>query len=305
MLHICHARTSRRFWTGKVTSSVSLLALMASAAFAAQPAPDTEVQSLRPLSATASLPTPFRVATFNILGASHTEKASSGFDTYPRRMARTVRLLARRDFSIVGFQEFQKVQSELFTRKVGDTWGLYPGMELGARPVQNSIAWRADQWRLLEKHTYAIPYFGGRMVDQPYVLLENKATGRSVWVMNTHNPADSHGPAQRYRDEAIRREAELVNSTLRPTGIPVLFTGDFNDREDAFCGLLSQTSKLKAANGGSYNAPGCNTPEQMKIDWVFLSKDATPSNYTVLDTPRVRAITDHKVIFTDVALSTS
>jgi hypothetical protein len=40
----------------------------------------------------------------------------------------------------------------------------------------------------------------------------------------------------------------------------------------------------------------------MRIDWIFLSEPARVLSYTDLDTPRVRSITDHKVIFSDVAV---
>ena len=57
----------------------------------------------------------FRVATFNVLGASHTVN-STRFDTYKPRMRRTVRLINEQAFDIVGFQEYQYEQHELFLR---------------------------------------------------------------------------------------------------------------------------------------------------------------------------------------------
>src|SRR5688500_14774229 len=70
----------------------------------------------------------FRVATFNVLGASHTVN-STRFDTYKPRMRRTVRLINEQAFDIVGFQEYQYEQHEMFLRLTGGSWGVYPGLE--------------------------------------------------------------------------------------------------------------------------------------------------------------------------------
>jgi endonuclease/exonuclease/phosphatase family metal-dependent hydrolase len=165
---------------------------------------------------------------------------------------------------------------------------------------QNSIGWRTADWELVEKHTYKIPYFHGHMVAQPYVLLRNRSTGSKVWVMNTHNPANSHGPAQQWRNRAIDIEADLANQ-LTQTGTPVLFTGDFNDRQEAFCPLASQTT-LKAANGGWASDGTCRTPSDMRIDWIFMSRRLNPSNYWVIDSNRIHTITDHRVPYVDIAM---
>lgn len=241
---------------------------------------------------------PFRVATFNILGANHTRN-SSRFDTYEPRMRRTVRLIGRQGFDIVGLQEYQPEQHELFVRLAGDRWGVYPGLEEGRRPVANSIIWRKADWRIVEKRLYAIPYFRGTMVQQPYVKLRNSA-GVSVWVINTHNPADSKGPAQRYRDQAMAIQVDLANE-LRRTGLPVVLLGDFNERDEAFCTITGGT-ELKAVNGGGWPGGRCDPPSWMRIDWIFVSKYAGVSNYTDLYDTTTQYITDHHVISADLTV---
>ena len=53
-----------------------------------------------------------------------------------------------------------------------------------------------------------------------------------------HNPANVRGPAAQWRARAIRIErAKIIE--LRKTGRPVFFTGDFNDREKAFCPMTA------------------------------------------------------------------
>ena len=245
---------------------------------------------------------PFTVATFNILGASHTENPARGFDTYKPRMRRTVRLINEQGFDIVGFQEYQKPQHELFVRLTAGSWGVYPGLEAGRRPVQNSIVWRTDEWRIVEKRLYEIPYFGGNLVKQPYVKLRNRAEGFEVWVINTHNPADSRGPAQQYRDRAMAIQVDLANR-LQQSGLPVFLVGDFNETGEAFCWITGR-SDLKAANGGSWDGDQCRPPRGIRIDWVFLSRRLPVLDYVDLDTDFTRQITDHHVIYSQVQAPT-
>ena len=290
----------RRLDRPSLTRGLGLLAsigALALACFAGQgPTSTAAGHDLRPVADTTD-PVPFRAATFNVLGANHT-RHSKRFATYGPRMEHAIRLIARRKFTVVGFQELQGVQYQQFAATQGSTWAAYPGGELGNRIGQNSIGWRTDTWTLVEKHTFEIPYFHGKMVAEPYIKLQNRQTGQYIWVMNTHNPADARGPAQQWRDQAIDIEADLANK-LRATHIPLVFTGDFNDREDAFCGLLSQTP-LQAANGGSWSSGTCRTPDDMRIDWIFMSRSLSPTNYTVIDNRNVHFITDHKVVYSDI-----
>jgi len=239
----------------------------------------------------------FRVATFNLLGAIHTEH-SKRFDTYDVRMPKAVELMNQYDFSVVGLQEFEQPQYDLWASEVGSTWSAYPGMELGKRPVQNSIVWRNDTWSVVEKHTYNIYYFHGNVVPEPYVLLQNKATGDQVWVVNTHNPADTHGPAERWRNRDQKIQIALIKQ-LEATGFPVLLTGDFNEKADVYCDVTGN-SNAQATNPGSWSGGTCHPPSHIRIDWIFRSPDLLSSNYTALDTDFVHQITDHKVIYSDL-----
>lgn len=246
---------------------------------------------------------PFRVATFNILGASHTETPRRGFATYPTRMRKTVRLINRRGLDIVGLQEYQVPQHELFLQLTKGSWGVYPGLEAGRRPVQNSIVWRTDEWTIEEKRLYTIPYFRGKLVQQPYIRLRHRQGGHEVWVINTHNPANSKGPAQHWRDEAMRIQAELADE-LEATGLPVFLVGDFNERDEAFCSITG-ASELKAANGGSWNGGVCVPPQRMRIDWIFMSRPTQVLSYRDVDNRVTRYISDHKLIISEVAVPLS
>ena len=250
----------------------------------------------------ADMSAPFRVATFNILGANHTEQGSRGFATYRPRMVKTVGLVERRAFDIIGFQEYQLPQHEMFVERTDGAWGVYPGLEAGRRPLANSIVWRKSEWNVVTKRLYTIPYFRGKLVDQPYIKLRHD-DGAEVWVINTHNPADSHGRAQNYRNRAMAIQADLANK-LESTGVPVVLLGDFNERDEAFCTITGQ-SQLKAVNGGGWPNGRCDPPSWMRIDWLFSSRPVQVSGYTDLVNDVTGYITDHHVIYADFTVPMS
>jgi endonuclease/exonuclease/phosphatase family metal-dependent hydrolase len=292
-----HVTSTRRGRTARLATACLGLALTAALAPAGHQA------TADPSAARAAEIEPLRIATFNILGASHTTKPSRGFDDYKPRMRRSVRLIERRGFDIVGLQEYQTPQHELFLKRTAGSWGVYPGLKEGRRPVQNSIVWRKSEWTLAERHLYEIPYFRGTMVAQPYVKLRH-TDGREVWVVNTHNPADAKGPAQKWRDQAVAIQAALANE-LRETGVPVFVVGDFNDRDEAFCDLTAAAPHLTAANGGGWRGAKCNPPPRSRIDWIFLSKTLDVLDYREIPRERLTRITDHNVIYADVAVPLS
>ena len=243
-----------------------------------------------------TLPTEFRVSTFNVLGDSHTAPGGDrkGWASGTKRMGWAVQLLTEADVDVVGFQEFQVPQFNAFNSLTAGGFAVYPGVDQGRRPVQNSIAWRADTWELVEGHMVQIPYFKGNPQPMPYVLLRNLGTGRLVWFLNVHNPADKFGKAKRWRRQATQIESDLT-TRLHADGTAVVLTGDMNDRETAFCALTA-TSPLHAANGGS-TASGCTPPVQPAVDWIFGTEDLNFLSYVKDQVGLVRRTTDHPFIY--------
>jgi endonuclease/exonuclease/phosphatase family metal-dependent hydrolase len=247
--------------------------------------------------------TDFRVASFNLLGYSHTGKhGRDGFTDGRTRMGYANRFLNYWGIDVVGFQEFQPEQRATFMSLTGSSWENFPGDTMSRIDMHNSLSWRTAAWQAIEKHTIKIPYFDGEPVDMPYVLLKNIATGRLVWFANFHNPASVYGPAQKWRTEAMHREVKLAN-TLNATGIPVILTGDMNENTEYFCGMTTGAA-MKAAAGGSFGTKSCSDypPRPMGIDWIFGSNDLTFSHYHRREGKLVQKTTDHPVVFADVTL---
>ena len=85
------------------------------------------------------------------------------------------------------------------------------------------------------KRTYVpITYFHGNRVNIPLVQLRSRTNGKTFWILNTHNPADVHGNAGKWRAESVRREIKRIHR-LRSQGHTVLFTGDMNAKREFFC----------------------------------------------------------------------
>ena len=240
-------------------------------------------------------PGEFRISTFNMLGNHHTEPGGklAGMDSGAVRARRAVELLNRYKVSIVGLQEFQGPQQEAFAAATRGTWDVDENTN---RALHNHIAWRVDTWTALQQNKVMIPYFNGRRLPMPYLLMQHKPTGNKVWVINVHNPADTrqyHNQGQ-YRRAAEAIEIRLINH-LHSTGVPVILTGDMNDRTKFICNVAPKTN-MRPAYGGS--GP-CPEPRPSTIDWILGTKEITWTSYVRDRSPFVRSTTDHPVFIAD------
>ena len=242
----------------------------------------------------------FKMATFNLLGSSHSQHGGSAarFGPGTQRMNGALQILAQHQISVVGFQEFQPNQRAAF-RSRAKGWEMYPGLSMGRRAGENSVAWRSDTWEMVRPGLIPIPYFNGRIRPMPYVLLRNKQTGVQAYFSTFHNPANIGGNMQRFRTEATTREIKLFNS-LETQQIPQFVTGDMNERDEYFCRVTGSTPLLAAAGGS--NSGGCAPPKPTQIDWIFGSPGVQFTDYVIDRSPLVRRTTDHPVVVTGVTI---
>lgn len=253
--------------------------------------------------------TTFRVATFNVLGASHTGPRGDNakYPSAKKRMGWAVQLINEHQLSIVGFQEMEHVQYDRFTVLAGGAFATYPGRDPDQLVVANNIAWRTDTWRLMSATTFSVPYFYGKLSRRPLVLLQNVHTGQEVYVLNTHNPADVRGKAKRWRDQAVRTEAALINQ-LRAThpDIPVLLTGDMNDWSNFFCPITA-LAPVHSYSGGTHVLTPVDqcTPSQPRsqIDWVMGTPDVTFSGFTRFRDAVEARTSDHSLFWADATVA--
>jgi len=239
-----------------------------------------------------------RIASFNVLGHSHTASGERGpgWATGPQRMTQAVDLIDSYNASVVGFQEFQTIQAQKYGRLRGSAWGIFHDPS----DTENAVTWRTDTWLLERSRLIRVPYFNGKPRRMPVVRLRHAVTGQRIWFVNVHNPASTgRFPNQaKWRAKAISIERELV-ADLSADGLPVVILGDFNDREKAFC-PMTRGGLLTASAGGSNSSAGCQAPAKPWIDWIF----ATPAvEFTghVLDRSTTSAkVSDHPLVVADL-----
>lgn len=235
----------------------------------------------------------FGVAMINILGSQHTAGGKGGYASGTSRALTATRMLLAREVSIVGFSEIQGDQLSVFLNNA-PSFEAYPGSSLGSRGIPQSVAWDTRLWRLVETDAIYIP-FNGQTRPQPVVRLANVATGAEIWVMNVHN-APQGREDERGRAEAV--EVATINE-LAATGVPIVVTGDFNEKQEILCRITSSTPLVSAVGGGNCYPP----PQPMRVDWIFASPAFHLASYSVTREAPVPSITDHAVLFSRLSLS--
>ncbi len=237
----------------------------------------------------------FLLASFNVLGASHTAR-SKVYASGNTRINRATTMLNTRHIDVVGTQEFQETQFDYWVSRGNlSTWGAYYWDPAGKkRDTENALLWRKSTIDFVSGETFDIPYFNGNIRHVPAVLLRERSSGRTFYVMNVHNPANVRGDAAGHRARAINIEKQKIIS-LRATGRPVLFTGDFNDRQKAFCPL---TQDKLTITPNSIPSITCAYPQQSSIDWIFAAGQVRFTSFGRDNYPQTARISDHPIVQT-------
>ena len=237
------------------------------------------------------------VASFNVLGSTHTRPRGnrSGMDPADVRMDGVLALLEREQVDLVGFQEMLRDQQRLFADRATG-WRLWPGLAGPGRAGEASVAWRTDTWTLHAGALVDVPDADGAPRPFPRVQLRHRASGLLVELGNHHHPADTrrYPRQERFREAAERRQVELVTAT-EEAGVPQLVVGDMNERGDYFCAITGATP-LTTGAGGSHVDGRCRPPADMVVDWVLGSPGLRWTAYDVLRDRLVRRTTDHAVV---------
>ena len=236
------------------------------------------------------------MTSFNVLGSQHT-RPGGGVPHFGPGRIRTewaADILRGMGADIVSFQELQHDQFNQLRTALGDSYSFYPeNTTRNPKVVWQAVMWRTSEWELVEYKDVYVPVIG-RTRPNPFLRLRNKATGKFVWVMNIHNSSKKTPERQRERNRAMEIELNHIKQQ-RNKGVPVLFMGDFNEKEVAFCKVTGQTD-LRAINGGTHNGKRCTPPRGMHIDWLFGTPIFRARGHDYLRSPLTNRITDHSVL---------
>lgn len=281
-----------------LAAAVSLVPASAGALPNPLPVPGGKSQSP---AASAPRTVAFRVATFNVAGASHT-KGRGGMRSGTSRMKGAVTALRKHHVVLTGFQELEGEQAVAFRRRTKHRWALVgaPSRSGKSTDFRNAVAYRKSGFRLVRKTSVPIRYFYGKRVNIPLVKLRSKKNSATFWILNTHNPADVHGNAAKWRAVSVRRELKRI-TRLRKKGETVLFTGDMNARKDFFC-RATRSGVLHSASGGS-TGKKCRYPERNNIDWILGTRDVRFARWHSDTSTRQRGVSDHPIVFARATVS--
>ena len=186
---------------------------------------------------------------------------------------------------ILGTQELQADQLRGLQARTG--MAAYPGYSWGQIETDNSILYDAGVFELVSGSRFTAPFMG-RLRPSPIARFRH--LDRSGVLRRQHPPVGRGG---RYLAERRRAQGTLVAvvNDLKTTGLPVLVTGDMNDRQEFYCRVVPPAG-LSAPNGGSYSS-GCQPPPYpLPVDWV-VGSGVTWSNYWRDTTPVNQHISDH------------
>lgn len=235
----------------------------------------------------AAQPFTIRVASFNVLGSNHTAPGGErqSFPPAGTRTPQAAGVINGHGSELVGLQEVKPDQLSALTRMTGMV--AWPGA--GAADPDNSVMWDPSRFELVEGSTFSITFMS-RPRPQTVVRLRDRATQREFYLVNMH-PSAGHDPRNTSTRVAGWDTGAAKVRELRESGLPVLVTGDMNDRAAFFCRFLPPTGFV-AAVGGSTSG-GCNPPARMPVDWVVGSPDISFSDYVIDESTVNRRISDH------------
>ncbi|WP_205471177.1 cutinase family protein [Nocardioides sp. SYSU D00038] len=232
----------------------------------------------------------FRIMTFNVLGSQHTSPSGGRSDWAPGRIRAewSSELIGAKTPSLIGTQELQPDQVLALNEATSGTFSFFPGNTLGYSGAPQSVMWRNSMWQATYKSTISIPFMDGYR-PQPVVRLRHKPSGGQVYLINVHF---SPGKMEADRDRATNIVIKTIQK-LAKDKLPIMLTGDFNEREELFCKVVRRTD-LVAGLGGSFKNGKCTPPAGRRVDWIFGSKGVF-NGFRIDQGATVRRITDHSV----------
>lgn len=231
------------------------------------------------------------VATLNVLASQHTAPGGdrARWPSASWRTPQAAEALIRHGVQVVGLQETKPDQLNGLMARTG--FKAYPGYEFGSRETDNSILYDPNRFEFVSGSQFSI-VFMSRARPQTILRLRDKQTRREIYFVNMHTSAghDRGHTATRYAGMA---KAVGVINGLKSEGVPVIVTGDMNDRAPFRSRVLAPTG-MRAAIDGGWRARNFGS-SWMAVDWIAAAGDVSWSDYWVEDL-QSRRISDHYLI---------
>lgn len=261
----------------------------------------------------------FNIASYNLLGASHTEPGgdtTQGHDRYGPRLDKAISIMKQNNFDIVGLQELESPQRKKLLNDAGDTYDIYPSTDIATNNFsENAIIWIKSKFSLVESGKTTIPYNATLNRDVPWVKLKDRTSGQEFYVFNTHDPVGENN--KQYRPQDAKIHLADMEAKIK-TGLPVFMTGDFNsayevrpqfDLKDrsllTYC-ILTSTGDINDSIDAKNGKDGtCPSKSGGAIDHVYVSKDVNVGAWEHIVNSDTNAASDHDPVVTAVSIGGS
>ena len=242
----------------------------------------------------------FNVATFNLLGNSHTN-GRGGFRSGTSRMKGARAYLKKHNVTLAGAQELERKQAAAFLKQTRGKWGMVgaPSRSGKSTDTRNSVIYKKSRFTVAKASYVPITYFHGKRVNVPLVKLKSKTSRKTFWILNTHNPADMRGSNRKWRAVSVSRQLKRIHR-LESRGKTVLYVGDMNAKQEFFC-RATRSGVLKSASGGS-SGKRCRYPKANGIDWVLGTKDVQFRKWRSDKSTRAKGVSDHPIVVAQATL---
>ena len=264
----------------------------------------------------------FRVASFNVRGAAHTDgnppdpgepNPPTETTTWKNRIKHSMSTITSNNVDVIAFQELEPPQRAYFDQHLTNYKRSTHGKE------SDSIMWNTDKFTLTDKGTWKTTYFEGA-IDEPWVKLKDNTTGQETYFLSVHDPINrGKGSAQTRYKNALAHKA-LVERLKDDA--PVVLVGDFNSGYTKGHGAGASSNATLAycvltKDGFMEDAYDLSLPRQAKcpnpprngqkdyIDHVYLTPGLQVTSFKEIAKGYTKNGSDHPTIIVDVTIPSS
>lgn len=264
---------------------------------------------------TAATAQALRFLTYNI----RYDNPNDGDNAWPKRRDWLAAQIGFYSPDVFGIQEGLHHQVEFLAQSLPQYAWVGVGRDDGRQAGEYSaLYYRRDRFGLLDSGTFWL----SETPDQPskgwdaalnrvctYALLRDSATGRSLWVFNTH--FDHMG------QEARRQSAALILQKIReknPDNLPVFVMGDFNSEPGDAPVAVMKSALMDTQDAceiptfgppGTFNGFKFHEPVTRRIDYIFAGGTGLQVlRHAVLsDSKDCHYPSDHLPVMADISIT--
>lgn len=253
-----------------------------------------------------------RIATFNVLGASHNDDPGKSIEPWDERIVKSLDVIKTNNLEVIGFQELEDKQANYLTANLPN----YGHSTIGKS--SDRIMWNTDRFEKTGEGSWKSTYFGGPE-DEPWVKLQDKDTGQEFYVMSLHDPINKEQGSPEVRAENARKH--LAKAQELGGDKPVFMVGDFNggftknsgsgapsDQETAYCILTGSGALNNAYDLSVSRSVKCpNPPESnpgFEIDHIYMTPEVQVEPNSLVATGRGSDVngSDHPTVYVDAVI---